>query len=190
MKEPEKRSLRSATLGVNKDEEMIIEGYALKFNEWSNDLGGFIELITPEALKNTDLSDVRCLIDHDPSKIIGRTVSETLQLTVDDEGLFFRCELPDTTYSKDAYENIRLGNISNCSFGFYLAPGGEKLRKNPQTGIIERTITAISSIFDVSVVTYPAYDASSVELVQRSMQKIQESEKEKFLFLLELEKYQ
>lgn len=189
MREPEKRSLSSATIDVNKDEEMIIEGYALKFNEWSNDLGGFIELITPEALKNADLSDVRCLVDHDPAKIIGRTVSETLQLTVDEIGLFFRCELPNTSYSKDVYENIRLGNISNCSFGFHLAPGGEKLRKNPQTGLIERTITSISSIFDVSVVTYPAYDASSVELVQRSMQKVQEAQKDMFLFLLELEKY-
>ncbi len=71
----------------NDDNEMVIEGYALKFDTWSENLGGFKETISRSALENTDLSDVRCLVDHVPSQIIGRTKSGTLELETDDVGL-------------------------------------------------------------------------------------------------------
>jgi HK97 family phage prohead protease len=150
------------TIKAVDDEQMIVEGYALRFNTLSNDLGGFVETISPEALKDADLSDVRCLIDHDSSKVLGRTVSETLELNVDDEGLHFRCQLPNTTYSKDLYENIRLGNISQCSFGFILDENeGDSFEKRDD-GLFKRTLRKIKSLFDVSVVTYPAYNDTSV----------------------------
>ena len=57
--------------------EMVIEGYALKFDTWSENLGGFKETISRRALENTDLSDVRCLVDHIPSQIVGGTKSGT-----------------------------------------------------------------------------------------------------------------
>lgn len=69
----------------NDDNEMVIEGYALKFDTWSENLGGFKETISRRALENTDLSDVRCLVDHIPSQIIGRTKSGTLELETDDD---------------------------------------------------------------------------------------------------------
>src|SRR5699024_5623556 len=106
-----------------------VEGYALRFNTLSNDLGGFVETISPQALKDADLSDVRCLIDHDSSKVLGRTTSDTLELNVDEEGLYFRTQLPNTTYAKDLYENIRLGNINQCSFGFILDEDGDTFEK-------------------------------------------------------------
>ena len=160
------------------DEKQIVEGYALRFNKLSNDLGGFVEEISPEALKEADLSDVRCLIDHDSSKVLGRTVSETLELKVDDEGLYFRCQLPDTTYAKDLYENIRLGNISNCSFGFILDDeDGDSFEKR-EDGLFKRTLRKIRSLFDVSIVTYPAYNDTSVEPALRSIEAIKESEQE------------
>ena len=89
-------------------------GYALRFNTLSNDLGGFVETISPQALEDADLSDVRCLIDHDSSKVLGRTTSDTLKLNVDDEGLYFRCQLPDTSYSRDytMYQVTDNGNTS------------------------------------------------------------------------------
>ncbi|MCG5711020.1 HK97 family phage prohead protease [Staphylococcus aureus] len=78
----------------NDNNEMVIEGYALKFDTWSENLGGFKETISRRALENTDLSDVRCLVDHIPSQIIGRTKSGTLELETDDVGLKYRCKLP------------------------------------------------------------------------------------------------
>ena len=166
------------TIKAVDDEQMIVEGYALRFNTLSNDLGGFVETISPEALKEADLSDVRCLIDHDSSKVLGRTVSETLELKVDDEGLYFRCQLPNTSYSKDLYENIRLGNINQCSFGFILDEDGDSFEKRDSDGLFKRTIRKIQSLFDVSIVTYPAYNDTDVAPALRSIEAIKESEQE------------
>ncbi|MDG0843375.1 HK97 family phage prohead protease [Staphylococcus equorum] len=156
---------------------MIVEGYALRFNTLSNDLGGFVETISPQALKDTDLTDVRCLIDHDSSKVLGRTASETLSLNIDDEGLYFRCQLPDTSYSRDLYENIRLGNINQCSFGFILDEDGDTIEKRDD-GLFKRTLNKIKSLFDVSVVTFPAYQDTDVAPALRSIEVVKEQEQE------------
>src|SRR5699024_7189924 len=165
------------TIKATDDEQMTVEGYELRFNKLSNDLGGFVEEISPEALKEADLSDVRALIDHDSSKVLGRTTSETLELTVDDEGLYFRCQLPNTSYAKDLYENIRLGNINQCSFGFILDEDGDSFEKRDD-GLFKRTLRKIKSLFDVSIVTYPAYDDTDVAPALRSIEAIKESEQE------------
>lgn len=164
------------TIKAVDDEKMIVEGYALRFNTLSNDLGGFVETISPEALKEADLSDVRCLIDHDSSKVLGRTTSETLELKVDDEGLYFRTQLPNTTYAKDLYENIRLGNINQCSFGFILDEDGDEFEKREEDGLFKRTLRKIKSLFDVSIVTYPAYNDTQVAPALRSIEQIKEQE--------------
>lgn len=170
--------LRSTeTIKAVDNEKMIVEGYALRFNTLSNDLGGFVETISPQALEDADLSDVRCLIDHDPSKVLGRTKSETLSLKVDDEGLYFRCRLPDTSYSRDLYENIRLGNINQCSFGFVLDEDGDTVERRDD-GLFKRTLNRIRSLFDVSVVTYPAYNDTDVAPALRSIEKVKEKEQE------------
>ncbi|WP_204236177.1 HK97 family phage prohead protease [Mammaliicoccus sciuri] len=163
------------TIKAVDDEKMIVEGYALRFNTLSNDLGGFVETISPEALKEADLSDVRCLIDHDSSKVLGRTTSETLELKIDEEGLYFRTQLPNTTYAKDLYENIRLGNINQCSFGFILDEDGDEFEKR-EDGLFKRTLRKIKSLFDVSIVTYPAYNDTDVSPALRSIEQIKEQE--------------
>nr|WP_012816578.1 HK97 family phage prohead protease [Staphylococcus aureus]ACZ58997.1 prohead protease [Staphylococcus aureus] len=163
------------TIKAVDDEKMIVEGYALRFNTLSNDLGGFVETISPEALKEADLSDVRCLIDHDSSKVLGRTTSETLELKIDEEGLYFRTQLPNTTYAKDLYENIRLGNINQCSFGFILDENGDEFEKR-EDGLFKRTLRKIKSLFDVSIVTYPAYNDTDVAPALRSIEQIKKQE--------------
>lgn len=157
------------------DENMIVEGYALKFNRESNLLGEFVEVISPEALRNADLSDVRCLIDHNSSYVLGRTVADTLKLEVDDVGLRFRCELPNTSYARDLYENIKLGNINQCSFGFTIEEDGDEFERR-EDGIFKRTVNKIRSLFDVSIVTYPAYEDTDVAPALRSIKNIKEDE--------------
>lgn len=157
------------------DENMIVEGYALKFNKESNLLGEFVEVISPEALRNADLSDVRCLIDHNSSYVLGRTVADTLKLEVDDVGLRFRCELPNTSYARDLYENIKLGNINQCSFGFTIEEDGDEFERR-EDGIFKRTVNKIHSLFDVSIVTYPAYEDTDVAPALRSIKNIKEDE--------------
>lgn len=165
------------TIKAVDDEQMIVEGYALRFNTLSNDLGGFVETISPEALKEADLSDVRCYFDHDTSKVLGRTTSETLELNVDDEGLYFRCQLPNTTYAKDVYESIRRGDINQCSFGFVLDENGDSFEKR-EDGLFKRTLNKIKSLWDVSIVSVPAYNDTDVAPALRSIEAIKESEQE------------
>ncbi|WP_204200865.1 HK97 family phage prohead protease [Mammaliicoccus sciuri] len=165
----------SENLIAKDDEKMIVEGYALRFNTESHLLGEFVETISPKALENADLSDVRCLIDHNSSYVLGRTKAETLSLNVDDEGLYFRCQLPNTTYACDLYENIKLGNVNQCSFGFTVDEGGDVFEKRSD-GLFKRTVNKIKSLFDVSVVTYPAYEDTDVAPALRSIENIKENE--------------
>lgn len=192
MTEKEIRNLTGAleVRDSESDDKNIIEGYSLKFNSWSEDLGGFREIISPEALKNTDMSDVRALIDHNSSSILGRTIANTLKLEVDDVGLKFRCHLPNTTYAKDLMENIRSGNISQCSFGFTLADNGDEFTYDEEQRIYKRTLKDIKEIVDISVVTYPAYKDSEVAPALRSIDKIEQNkldrEKQKLRLKLNL----
>ncbi|MEZ0117821.1 UNVERIFIED_ORG: HK97 family phage prohead protease [Heyndrickxia coagulans] len=189
----ERLEIRSfdAEIRANENDEMIIEGYALKFNSFSQSFGNWREVIAPEALNNCDLSDVRCLFDHDTSKVLGRNTAKTLEIKVDDVGLYFKCYLPNTSYAKDLYESIQRGDINQMSFGFFVAENGEKWSKDSNGGYV-RTLTAIKKIYEISIVSVPAYEDTNVEVAKRSLENVQkgfEREKELLLLQLELEKY-
>lgn len=178
-----KETRAGSVVEIRSDDEkgMFIEGYALKFDTWSENLGGFKETITKRALENADLSDVRCLVDHLPSQIIGRTTAGMLKLDIDDTGLKYRCRLPNTTFARDLYENMKLGNINQCSFGFMLNENGDEIRFDKDDGIYKRTLTSISKLTDVSVVTYPAYKDTDVKPALRSIENIEHEQRKKVL---------
>lgn len=190
----EKRVVEATEIRTKDDEDnMVINGYALKFGTWSQDLGGFVETIDKRALEKVDLTDVRCLIDHDRSRILGRTKSGTLHLEKDDVGLRFECTLPNTTYARDLYENVRVGNIDQCSFGFEVDKNGDELRFDKKESIYKRTIKAFKRISDVTVTSTPAYQDTDVSPVLRSIESIEkegkmELEKEKMKIELDLMK--
>jgi HK97 family phage prohead protease len=159
-----------------------VVGYAAKFNQWSSDLGGFIERIAPTAFDKADMSDVRGLIDHDPSRILGRTTSGTLKVSVDEIGLRYEIDMPDTSYARDLIESMKRGDINQSSFAFrvnYENPEAEEWRFNDQTGVYERTINEFSGIFDVSPVTYPAYPSTESVVSHRNLDKLKQNELEK-----------
>ncbi|MCY8718435.1 HK97 family phage prohead protease [Bacillus sp. S10C12M] len=191
-KEVEIRTSQEGALKAHSDDNgpKVISGYALKFGTRSHNLGGFIEMIDKRALDQTDMNDVRALIDHDPSKILGRTSAGTLKLEVDDIGLRFDVTLPNTQYASDLYENLRVGNISNCSFGFMLGKDGDSFTRDQVTGLPLRSLRNISKLTDVSVVTYPAYEDTDVTIAKRNLQQYEERnrnpEKEKLLLQLDL----
>ena len=168
---------------VEKTEENIVEGYALKFNTESRNLGGFIETITPEALEGVDLSDVRCFLDHDSSKLLGRTSSGTLKLNVDETGLYFRCILPNTSVGRDAMELVTRGDLNQCSFGFTVEQ--DKWAKG--NDIMMRSINKIGNLFEISLVSIPAYDDTDVRVATRSLEEaVNEIEKQRLELELEL----
>jgi HK97 family phage prohead protease len=98
-----------------------IRGYGVVFNALSVDLGGFREIIAPEAIDRTlnEGLDVRALVDHDSSKVIGRTRSGTLRLRKDSRGLHIEVE-PDEeiSYARDIMRAVARGDVSGMSFGF------------------------------------------------------------------------
>ncbi|MEK5331044.1 phage major capsid protein [Lysinibacillus sp. FSL W8-0992] len=145
--------------------EKVISGYAIKFGAPSKDLGGFVEVITPEALKEVDLSNVILLHGHDYGKPLASVKADTLKLEVDEIGLRFEATLQDTTYANDIYKNIQAGIIDSMSFGFEI--GVESFDKN-EDGVITRSIEKVKALREISIVTVPAYNESNVKVNTRS----------------------
>ena len=95
---------------------------------------------------------------------------------MDDIGLKFRARIPNTTYGRDLLENLRNGNVNQCSFGFRLAEKGDHFKFDEARKIYKRTLKNIKEILDVSVVTYPAYKDSHVAPALRSIEKLKSEE--------------
>ena len=140
-------------------------GMPIVFNS-RTDLGLFDEMIDSHALDNTDLKDVRFLVNHDTSKIpLARSrnnnANSTMQMEITEAGMNIRVDL-DTENNSDArnlYSAIKRGDISGMSFAF-LVDGEEwtDLESDHPT----RTITSISRVLEVSAVPFPAYEATSI----------------------------
>jgi HK97 family phage prohead protease len=165
----EKRSYNGEARAV---EGRTVEGYASVFNSMSEDLGGFREIILPGAFKNALGDDVRALYNHDSNYLLARTTSGTLELKEDDKGLYYRFEMPNTSYGNDLLELYRRGDLTQSSFGFTV----EKDSWRMEDGQHVRYIESVSSLFDVSPVVYPAYTAASSGL--RSAEPQSEGEAE------------
>ncbi len=144
------------------DQKPVITGYAAVFNKPTQIGQRFKEVIRPGAFDRAlkEKQDVRALINHDPGKIIGRTKSGTLTLSVDQKGLRYEIDPPDTSHANDLVESLRRGDIDSSSFGFRAV--GQKWTEttdNGQTNYL-RELTDVD-LDDVSPVTYPAYEATS-----------------------------
>ena len=148
-------------------EARTISGYAAVFNSESNDLG-FYETIAPGAItKDTIIrSDVVATLNHDPEKVLARSKygKGTLQLNVDERGLKYEYEAPNTTLGNDLREMLKRGDIDAASFAFAVSQeeGAQKWEK--RDGKYYRTIYKIDKLFDVAAVYHPAYSAASTEL--------------------------
>ena len=150
----EQRSYNSETRAV---EGRTVEGYASVFNSMSEDLGGFREIILPGAFKNALNDDIRALYNHDSNYLLARTASGTLEVKEDDKGLYYRFEMPNTSYGNDLLELYKRGDLTQSSFGFTVDKDSWRLEEGQHVRYIE----SVSSLFDVSAVVYPAYVQSS-----------------------------
>lgn len=156
----------------NENKEMILEGYALKFNQPTQpkfkELYGYTEIVGERALDDTDLSDVPLKYNHSDEKVIlARTRGGTLNLIKDSIGLRIRAilnnKIPDHV---SVYEAVKSGLIDKMSFGFY--PDEEKNSYDGENRTV--TINKILALTDVSVVDVPAYD--NTEVYARNLEQI------------------
>jgi HK97 family phage prohead protease len=158
------------------DGKDLVVGHASVYDSRSNNLGGFYEFIergafTDELITN---SDVRALINHDPNLILARNTSGTLNLTADERGLKYEFEMPETSYGKDLAISMKRGDITQSSFAFTVA---EDDWSTDDEGNNIRTIKKIDRLYDVSPVTYPAYNMAESDLVvaKRGLKEYQDS---------------
>ncbi len=141
-----------------------IEGYAATYNTPTVIAGEFVELITPGAFARSlrEGADVRCLRNHTPNDILGRTKAGTLILREDAKGLFFRCSLPDTGTGRDLYTSIKRGDIDGCSFAFMVEDQEwDEVKTADGTWMPRRQLKDVT-LMDVSAVTYPQYPGTSL----------------------------
>lgn len=148
----------------------VISGYAILFNEPSQpmpvDNSTFTETISPQALQGVDLSKLVMIYNHDYANILASVKAGTLDVNVDEKGLAFKATLPDTTVANDVYENIKAGNLDSMSFGFsVLADEWQQA----DDGSYTRQIDKIENLYELSVVTLPAYDGTELTVDTRNL---------------------
>ena len=161
MSDMERRCVTVDLRAGSEGESRTLEGYAVVFGSVSEDLGGFREIIEPGAFGEAlgDRPDVRALFNHDPSYVLGRTTNGTLALVQDAHGLRMAVALPGTSYARDVYALVERGDVSQMSFAFSVRKGGETWAT--EDGRRVRRLRSLN-LYDVSVVTYPAYQATTV----------------------------
>ena len=160
MKKTERRTFTVRDIEARQAEDgtMRMAGYAAVFNEASLPLP-FIERIAPGAFTKTlqETPDVRLLVNHEGLPM-ARTKNGTMRLSENETGLYFEAELANTQEARDLYTLVERGDVDQMSFAFRV------IRQNWSKDRSERTLTEVSlADGDVSIVTYPAYPATSVE---------------------------
>jgi uncharacterized protein len=147
-----------------------LHGYAAVYNVESEDLGGFKERIAPGAFRSVLDADVRALLNHDPSQVLGPTRSGTLRLFDEQRGLRFEVDLPDSPLGENVREAVRRRDIDGASFRFCVDQ--ESWDRDL------RTIESVRELKDVTVATFGAYPAASVELRTRNNDGARERQEE------------
>ena len=160
------KELRNCNLEVRTTpDSRSVEGYAIVFNKESKDLGGFTEIVAPEAIEGIlELSDILCLLNHNEERgVLARSKygSGSLELSIDNTGLKYRFEAPNTALGDELLEGLKRGDISTSSFAFTTASDIWEKRKD---GKFLRKITKFKELFDVSPVYKEAYPDTSVAL--------------------------
>ena len=158
-----------------------ISGHAALFNQKTELMPGVYEMIAPQAFRNTDFSQAKALFNHDPNKVLASVKAGTLKLTVDEIGLRYEFKMPNTSYGNDLLEMIRRGDIDQSSFAFTVTDEGYIPKR--VSGKNFNVVTEIDKLFDVSPVTYPAYEQTTVS-ARSKQKKIRTTLQEYELFIL------
>lgn len=165
------------------DGEMRVSGYATVFNTpyvlWSYDGYTVREQIDPDAFNDCDMGDVIMQYDHE-GRVFARTSNDTLAVGTDQKGLRIDARLDGTELGRQVYEEIDGGYTTKMSFGFKVKEDKREVTEDRENGTVDvlRTITKISKLYDVSAVSLPANDATSISARSYSEGVIEELKEE------------
>lgn len=155
-------------------DDRSITGYGIVFNKWSQDLGGFREIILPEAINGViERSDVLALMNHDMSRgVLARCTQGkgSMSLRTTDKGVQYSFNAPKYNLGDELLEGVERGDIRASSFAFTVPTGGDHWEKRDDGW--ERTIMQFDKIYDMSPVYSPAYTDTTV--AKRSLEQIKE----------------
>ena len=136
-----------------------ISGYFAVFNSIYEIAPGMSESIAPGAFSRTLSNDVRALINHDTTLVLGRTKAHTLELREDERGLWGDVTInPNDGDAMNLYERVKRGDVDQCSFGFEIINEETDFRED---GSVHWTIKEVN-LFEVSACTFPAYEATNI----------------------------
>lgn len=145
---------------ASESEDMVIEGYFSVFGRQTELWPGAFEEIAPGAFDNTLGNDIRALINHDTTLVLGRVKSGTLEIRADGHGLWGRIKVnPNDGDAVNLYERVKRGDVDQCSFGFNIVKENAEWRDD---GTVKWTITEID-LHEVSVCTFPQYEDTGVQ---------------------------
>lgn len=140
-------------------DNLSIEGYFAVFNSIYEIVPGMSESIAPGAFSKTLSGDIRALINHDTTLVLGRTKANTLQLREDNHGLWGHIDInPNDTDAMNLYERVKRGDVDQCSFGFDILSEETDFRDD---GSVHWTIKEVE-LYEVSPCTFPAYEETNI----------------------------
>ena len=163
------RSIQTEFQTREDGEALIIEGYFAVFNSNYEIAPGMSESIAPGAFDNTLADDIRALVNHDSTLVLGRTTAHTLELRVDEHGLWGRIIInPNDTDAMNLYERVKRGDVSQCSFGFDILNEETDFLEN---GDVHWTIKEVK-VYEVSCCTFPAYESTNIDARSKQRDEI------------------
>ncbi|MBQ6815584.1 MAG: HK97 family phage prohead protease [Lachnospiraceae bacterium] len=155
--------------------ELFIEGYFAVFNSNYELWPGATESVAPGAFDETISDDIRALIDHETRLVLGRTTVGTLELKIDSRGLWGKVKInPNDQDAINLYERVKRGDVDQCSFGFDILEEDTDYRED---GSVHWTIKRVR-LYEVSVVTFPAYEDTSVSARKRDYEALEKRKSE------------
>ena len=159
------RSTQSKFETLEADGEMYISGYFAVFNSEYEMWPGAVESIADSAFEGALADDIRCLIDHETRLVLGRNKAGTLTLKTDSRGLWGEVRInPNDQDAVNLYERVKRGDVDQCSFGFDILDEEFVDRGDSVKWIIKKV-----KLYEVSVVTFPAYEETSVSARKRQL---------------------
>ena len=162
--------LQEVTTRSAEDGSPVLEGFFVRYGDVYTVAPGATESIAPGAFTDSIHGDVRALYNHNHDIVLGRTSAGTLALEDRAEGLWGTIKInPKDTAAMDAYERIKRGDITGCSFGFEIEKESTEVRDD---GSVHWTIEKVNPLWEVSPVSWPAYEATSIHARERDLEEI------------------